>query len=325
MTRILTLDSAVTDTTIPILYALEDYEAQIAALAPRAWWDASLAAYRTDIGGSAVITGSITTTTLTVTAVASGAVAIGQAVVGASAGTYITAGSGTTWTVNNSQSLGSGTLNLVPKCSQLTDRSGNGFHLVQATAASQPPVTTDYWGALNGVHRDAVIFDGATNFLMETAGNCFDGTTVWTEAKVLKGAASATAIAFSSKSASTSYGFYQNSGTVFVANGLASVTTPALNTKAVMIGSFNYPGSGNAALYNEVNGVTNTASVAIGTNAPGGTVPGTSVPAQLGSYNTSHSFKYNGGVAEIILFKADLSSNSAALTMLRAYFAMKYR
>jgi uncharacterized phage protein gp47/JayE len=69
-----------------------------------------------EIGSSntpaATFTGSIASTTLTVASVSSGALAIGQTIVGAGVvdGTTITAGSGTTWTVSNSQTVASETL-----------------------------------------------------------------------------------------------------------------------------------------------------------------------------------------------------------------------
>jgi hypothetical protein len=65
-------------------------------------------------GASAQITGSITGTTLTVSATASGSLAIGQTLVDATGnllpGTTISAGSGTTWTVSNSQTVTSETM-----------------------------------------------------------------------------------------------------------------------------------------------------------------------------------------------------------------------
>ena len=61
--------------------------------------------------GPAIIVGSITGTTLTVASVSSGTLAIGQRITGTgiSAYTYITAGSGTSWTVSISQTVGAGT------------------------------------------------------------------------------------------------------------------------------------------------------------------------------------------------------------------------
>jgi len=67
---------------------------------------------------SAVIQGHISGTTLTVTGVLSGTIAIGQTVTGSSggvavqSGTVITGGSGTSWTVNHSQTVGASTMNL---------------------------------------------------------------------------------------------------------------------------------------------------------------------------------------------------------------------
>jgi hypothetical protein len=57
----------------------------------------------------AIFNGSITTNTLTVNSVSQGALGIGQIVtgVGVAANTVITAGSGTTWTVSQSQTVGS--------------------------------------------------------------------------------------------------------------------------------------------------------------------------------------------------------------------------
>ena len=61
--------------------------------------------------GPAVFFGSISTTTLTVASLTSGTIAIGQAIsgTGITSGTYITAGSGSTWTVSISQTVGAGT------------------------------------------------------------------------------------------------------------------------------------------------------------------------------------------------------------------------
>ena len=65
----------------------------------------------TSIIGPAVFVGSITGTTLTVASVTSGTIAIGQGIrgTGIAIGTYITAGSGSTWTVSATQTVGLGT------------------------------------------------------------------------------------------------------------------------------------------------------------------------------------------------------------------------
>ena len=61
--------------------------------------------------GPAVFVGSITSTTLTVSSLTSGTIAIGQVITGTgvATNTYITAGSGTSWTVSTSQTIPSGT------------------------------------------------------------------------------------------------------------------------------------------------------------------------------------------------------------------------
>ncbi|HWE98813.1 MAG TPA: baseplate J/gp47 family protein [Caulobacteraceae bacterium] len=63
----------------------------------------------------AVITGSISATTLTVSATSSGAVAIGQFITGTGVtdGTYVVSGSGSTWTVSQSQTAASETMTLI--------------------------------------------------------------------------------------------------------------------------------------------------------------------------------------------------------------------
>ncbi|MDH7971763.1 hypothetical protein QH494_06165 [Sphingomonas sp. AR_OL41] len=251
--RILTLDSAFTDATIPLLNKLEDYEAQITALSPRAWWDASNAAYRTDASG---------------------------------------------------------------KCAQLTDRSGGGFHLVQATGVNQPAVTANYWGALNGVSRDALIFDGATDLFMQTAGNVFDSTNVWTEAMFIRSASTALAVPLGN--GTQNWGYFQGPTNIqFPNTSGVPVATPTAGTNLALIGTTNYPGSGQMTATIDVNGTAATlamANAAVGTNK-----------AILGCTQASHVFKWNGAVAEAIIFKADLSGNAPAMAMLKAYFAMKYR
>ena len=76
----------------------------------------TIGTYGSNLFGSNVIaeldgasfTGTISGTTLTISGVSGGTVSVGQEVLGSgvTAGTYITGGSGTSWTVNNSQSVG---------------------------------------------------------------------------------------------------------------------------------------------------------------------------------------------------------------------------
>lgn len=97
-----------------IIYALRFYAGLAAA-----WPNAQVIAIQ--IGspnsvGATINTSSISGTTLTVGSVASGTVAIGQFVTGTSVlvGTYIVSGSGSTWTVSQSQTVGSETMVLIP-------------------------------------------------------------------------------------------------------------------------------------------------------------------------------------------------------------------
>lgn len=324
MTMVFTTDQAATGVGLPSFETVEQYETLIAtALANAgrgAWWDASNPAYRTDIGGTgAVITGSISGTTLTVSAVAAGAVAIGQAVIGASANTYITAGSGTSWTVNNSQTVASGTLNLLPKTSQLTDRSGYGFHMVQATAANQFPVQANYWGQLNGINRDALLGESGVSRFMATAGNLYDGTTVWSEFAVVRPTSNSLGVAFSTMSGSSTYaGSTPASATTvtFPASG-ASATLQVVQAKLVIVGTYSYPGSGNVAATIDVNGVTGSASIALGSSSPG------TNRAQIGGYQSPQTFPLIGYVSERIVVKGLIDAPTIA--MLKAYAAFKYR
>jgi hypothetical protein len=87
----------------------------------------------------ASFTGSISTTTLTVSAV-TGTIAIGDAVngVGVSPGTYITAGSGTTWTITPSQTVGSTAM-----------KSGGNIAAGDRIAALQLGAFTTAYNAIN--------------------------------------------------------------------------------------------------------------------------------------------------------------------------------
>ena len=86
--------------------------------------------------GPAVIVGSIAGTTLTVASVSSGTLAIGQKITGTglSANTYITAGSGSSWTVSVSQTVGAGT----------TITAGYRVILTFATQSSAPTASRWY-------------------------------------------------------------------------------------------------------------------------------------------------------------------------------------
>lgn len=72
------------------------------------------------------------------------------------------------------------------KCSQLTDRSGGGRHLVMATDANRPTIAENHFGSLGGMERDALAFSGAADLYLETAANFYDGAShSWTYAALV--------------------------------------------------------------------------------------------------------------------------------------------
>jgi hypothetical protein len=107
----------------------ERIECNLLPTAPQAVRNGSITArvIDTDV---AVVTGSITATTLTVTATASGTIGIGQKLTGTgvTAGTRITAGSGSTWTVTPSQTVASTTITAtgpIPTTDRVTGTNTN--------------------------------------------------------------------------------------------------------------------------------------------------------------------------------------------------------
>ena len=327
MSRLQLMDGAISDLTKPQLVTLESLEAQIGALTPRGWWDASNPAYRSDVGGTgAVVTGSISGTAFSVSAVTAGAVAVGQTINEASAGTYIVSGSGTSWVVNSSQTLASGTLNLSPTTSQVNDRSGNGLHMQQTTQANRPPVTINKWGALNAVRRDALSFNRATDYKMLSAGNVFDATTVWTVVMVGSSVdpGGSVSVACSLPSTNRFEIDMQPGGLGWRANGQTSTIVTAKTQNVLVMMTYNYPGSGNVTenMYvTDLGGATGSrqATYALGTTSP------VNSGLLLGTLGATGGFGYKGTISELFVFKADLSSNAPAQALLQQYFQMKYR
>lgn len=205
------------------------------------------------------------------------------------------------------------------KVSQVTDLSGNGRHLVQALDANRPPINTSYFGAINGVNRGAAVFDGTTDLYMKTASTPFDGTGVWTMVEYLK--LESVLSDFSTPLSCDGSGFaayFSAAGVAQSFNGSLSVAGDRRGAKVARITRISYPGSGNAALYDEVNGTSNTASVAVGTNVPAG-------QAQIGAFGGGRTLKFKGGLSEVIVFKSDLTLVPANMQLVRDYLAFKYR
>lgn len=254
MTKVFTLDSALTDATLPTVTLLEDLEAQIAALANlKGWWDASNATYRTDVSG---------------------------------------------------------------KCSQLTDRSGQANHIIQATDANRPLVSAAGMGTLGGVARDALAFDGTTDLFMKTTNNAYDGTTVWTLAALLQPTTAAGQVPLSTDAAA---GVKLSMNSTNVGDAIGNSVTTTVAAKLAIVHCYNYPGSGNVTDILDVNGTSNTLVAAVGGSAPSAS------KLQLGSAFASRAAKYNGKFSEALLFKADLSGVAGAVALLKQYFTFKYR
>lgn len=143
----------------------------------------------------AIFTGAISGTTLTTSVLQSGAIAIGQTLVSAggtgavSAGTKITAGSGTSWTVNNSQTVGSTVMVSNDSQPYASAAKQLGIYGVLATGPhwfSQSLAVTDYpvnWRGTGGQINRAYLtkfwfpagygglFAGPPNMVVSAAGD----------------------------------------------------------------------------------------------------------------------------------------------------------
>jgi len=115
---------------------------------------------------NAVFTGSISSTTLTVSSISSGTIAIGQALygIGVSAETVITGGSGTSWTVNKSQTVSTGSLNSAATGAVFTGTIATNTLTVSAVASGTIYIGQTVQGA--GVTAGSVI----TAFVSGTSG-----------------------------------------------------------------------------------------------------------------------------------------------------------
>jgi hypothetical protein len=120
-------------------------------------------AYPVAITPTGVIVGSIAGTTLTVSSLVSGYIKIGQTVtgsdatgIGVEAGTLITGGSGTSWTVNNSQTVNSTTLNLggvvlQPNALYVATIGGSSLTIAQQIFSKKSPGAPYYASANTSV------------------------------------------------------------------------------------------------------------------------------------------------------------------------------
>lgn len=160
------------------------------------------------------------------------------------------------------------------KVSQLTDRSGNSRHLLQATDANRPLVSADYFGAINGQSRDGVAFSGTADLFMETAANLFDGTGVWSYFvfAVASGTAegcmiSNTANERINQQNGTTWRYWSPGVSVSPGGSIVGVPTLFIVTRS-------YPGSGNMTINVEANYLANGAVVtAANSGTPAGNNP----------------------------------------------------
>lgn len=113
---------------------------------------------------SCVFNGTISSTTLTVNSLTQSFVYIGMPItgVGVTAGTVITAGSGTSWTVNNSQTVGPVAMTGAQTLITVTDGAFNGANIVDVTdnyiVYNSP--NSNQWGCTNV----SSIVSGGLNF-----------------------------------------------------------------------------------------------------------------------------------------------------------------
>jgi len=129
---------------------------------------------------TAVFTGSVSGTTLTVNSISSGTIAIGQQLfgIGVLAETIITAGSGTSWTINRSQTVATESLNTAAVSATFTGT-------ISGTTLSVTGVTGNiYVGQTiqgTGVTLGTIIVEdlGSGNYKVSTAHTIGTGTTMW--------------------------------------------------------------------------------------------------------------------------------------------------
>jgi hypothetical protein len=240
----------------------------------------------------AVFTGSIVGSTLTITTLTSGTVAIGQTLVGAgiASGTYITAGAGLVWTLNQASPVGAITMTSVTTTMIVTDNPtattlvnnittgdklyGTGVGVVAGTRITAGPAAATGSFTISGT---ATGFSSQKIYVVRDTdlGTVLD-VTGWT-AGVLGGAALvtpvvATDIAGTISSQNSATNTPVTSTTAIGISGLSTLTVP--NITGIEAGQF-VSGTGIVAgtTVSSVNTGTNTVtlSLALGAAAVGGT------------------------------------------------------
>lgn len=125
-------------------------------------------------GGNAVINGTISGTTLTVNSVTAGAVAINSFIGGngVNSGQHITAGSGTTWTVSQSQTVG-------PE--QMVIANGNvcTYYTAQNAGCTNTPFTGVYSNPETHGNGFALMISSGCTAVVANPTNCNGATGSW--------------------------------------------------------------------------------------------------------------------------------------------------
>ena len=221
---------------------------------------------------------------------------------------------------------------------QWSDKSGNARHATQATALNQPTYNAT---GLNGM--PVLTFDG-TNSVLQAGdtttwrflhnGSLYTIIGVWRPGTVsTPGSQTMTALTTSNNSGSSSVGQYFAFGDNFgfrynVTSGGAGVTFVSISrTYTNILGSF-----GNATIITlKVDPANATAGNRLFTSVNGGSLIGgntltgnvttanSNIPLAIGG--GAGTFRYLGGMSEILIIEGDASSN---LTKLQGYLAWKW-
>lgn len=195
------------------------------------------------------------------------------------------------------------------KISQLTDRSGGGRHMLQATDASRPTVGADYFVA----GMDAAVCAGAQ---VMSCGNFFSAAAASniTLFEIYKATGEGSQVPASAASPNTLSAYSVSGGaSVNCSGNSVFVTTPSLNTNMTIVHAMDTTNA-----FADVNGATNTSAGAPTANA----LPAAGATAFLGAYQGGALY-LTGGIGQIMIFEADLRDTDGAVELLKLYAALR--
>lgn len=196
--------------------------------------------------------------------------------------------------------------------SQLTDRSGNGKHLIQATGANQPPVSANTIGTL--IQRDGIVFDGVTSRSL-VCSSFFDGSGVWSYATYTR--AIGPPGNYNSPISGEVQSFYYNGPVNAV--GINNVPTLTFDASIYGLPRLLIDVATASDQYLEVAPKSATSAAAV-------LAPANNSAIQIGDMFGNASYKANMTWFEAIVFKGDLRTmgSGTAIALLKEYFAYKY-